>query len=149
MTTTRSNDMITEDLPCESIRHFKESLNSLRLLDDKIVYELNKSNPTLSFQHEINTEKMCQSLYNELLELHKFRLQTINHCIQKKTAALDLLNNKTDATTRNDQKEIKNLQGSVRLLQNELIVEEVIKNRSLKIFNEKCWKSYSIPDQDT
>ena len=38
----------------------------LRLLDDKIIYRLNKSVPTTSFADEINAENKCKELYTEV-----------------------------------------------------------------------------------
>ena len=38
----------------------------LRLLDDKIIYRLNKSIPTTSFAGEVNAESKCKELYKEV-----------------------------------------------------------------------------------
>jgi len=43
----------------------QEALKILRLIDDKIIYELNKSVPTASFSGEINAEQKCRELYTE------------------------------------------------------------------------------------
>ena len=44
----------------------QEALKVLRLLDDKIIYELNKSVPTASFAGEISAKEKCNELYNEV-----------------------------------------------------------------------------------
>lgn len=44
----------------------QEALKVLRLIDDKIIYKLNKSIPTDSFVGQINAEQKCQELYNEV-----------------------------------------------------------------------------------
>lgn len=44
----------------------QEALKVLRLIDDKIIYELNKSVPTASFAGEINAEQKCRELYSEV-----------------------------------------------------------------------------------
>ena len=50
--------------------HFlQEALKVLRLIDDKIIYELNKSVPTSSFSGEINAEQKCRELYTEVMKL--------------------------------------------------------------------------------
>ena len=45
----------------------QEALKVLRLIDDKIVYELNKSVPTASFSGEVNAEQKCRQLYSEVM----------------------------------------------------------------------------------
>ena len=47
----------------------QEALKVLRLIDDKIIYELNKSVPTSSFSGEINAEQKCRELYTEVMKL--------------------------------------------------------------------------------
>ena len=47
----------------------QEALKVLRLIDDKIIYKLNKSIPTDSFAGQINAEQKCQELYNEVIML--------------------------------------------------------------------------------
>ena len=45
----------------------QEALKVLRLIDDKIIYKLNKSIPTDSFAGQIDAEQKCQELYNEVI----------------------------------------------------------------------------------
>jgi len=45
----------------------QEALKVLRLIDDKIIYKLNKSIPTDSFVGQIDAEQKCQELYNEVI----------------------------------------------------------------------------------
>lgn len=47
----------------------QEALKVLRLIDDKIIYKLNKSIPTDSFVGQVNAEQKCQELYNEVVML--------------------------------------------------------------------------------
>lgn len=44
----------------------QEALKVLRLIDDKIIYNLNKSIPTDSFVSKVNADKKCQELYAEV-----------------------------------------------------------------------------------
>jgi hypothetical protein len=55
----------------EFLFFWQESLKVLRLLDDKIIYRLNKSVPTTSFAGEVNAENKCKELYTEVG--HKLR----------------------------------------------------------------------------
>ena len=45
----------------------QEALKVLRLIDDKIIYKLNKSIPTDSFIGQVNAEQKCRELYNEVV----------------------------------------------------------------------------------
>lgn len=48
---------------------FQEALKVLRLIDDKIIYELNKSVPTASFSGEISAEQKCHELYSKVTKV--------------------------------------------------------------------------------
>ena len=115
-------------------------------MDDKIIYELNKSVPTQSFKHEIDAESKCRSLYNDLLDIYKIRDNEIKGCITSRTKRIETLRIKIreDGEDRNVMKELRSEQTLLKLMQSELIVEEVVKKRSLKVFNERCWQSYQI-----
>ena len=51
------------------IFYLQEALKILRLIDDKIIYELNKSVPTASFSGEVNAEQKCRELYTEVVNI--------------------------------------------------------------------------------
>lgn len=133
-----------EFLPCSSVSQFKESLKKLRLLDDKIIYELNKSVPTQSFKHEVNAEAKCHGLYDDLLDIYKTRDGAIKGCIELKTNNIERIKTevKENGESGSLMKELRSDQMLLKQMQSELIVEEVVKKRSLKVFNERCWQSY-------
>lgn len=53
----------------------------MRVLDDKIVYALNTSIPTESFQSKTNITSSCQDLYSKLQKGHNEREEVIKNCI--------------------------------------------------------------------
>lgn len=53
----------------------------MRVLDDKIVYTLNTSIPTESFQKKIDAASVCQDLHNQITKGHSEREATIKNCI--------------------------------------------------------------------
>lgn len=55
------------------IFYLQEALKILRLIDDKIIYELNKSVPTASFSGEVNAEQKCRELYTEVVNICTWR----------------------------------------------------------------------------
>ena len=132
---------------CNNVRQFKESLKSLRLMDDKIIYELNKSVPTQSFKHEVDAEARCGSLYKDLLQIYSLREESIKGCISSRAENVESIRAKLAVDADNPEllKMLRSEQSSIKLMQSELIVEEVVKKRSLKVFNERCWQSYGVP----
>merc|ERR1711951_125084 len=128
----------TTQITCENVRNFKDTMKNLRSLDDKIIYKLNVSVPTESFQHEVDAEEKCRSLYKQLLDIYKFREDSIKQCISKKTKIIEDLRSQL-AKNENDfniQKELRSQQNALRLIQSELMVEEVVKSRSVRVFKE-------------
>jgi len=134
-------------MSCADFAEFKEALKKLRLVDDKIIYNLNVSVPTVSFKAEINAESKCRSLYQKLLDIYKVRETAIKDCIDKMTTNVEEL--KAEREKNMDDfsisKTLRTKQLALRTMQSELMVEEVVKQRSLKVFNERCWKSYKPP----
>lgn len=53
----------------------------MRVLDDKIVYALNTSIPTESFQNKINATSSCQDLYQQIQKGNTDRDKVIKNCI--------------------------------------------------------------------
>ncbi|CAH3176968.1 unnamed protein product [Porites evermanni] len=134
-------------MSCEDFGEFKEALKVLRLLDDKIIYELNKSVPTASFAGEISAKEKCNELYNELLTAYQTRDQAIKKCINTVNENVQQLRKRKE-NNQDDIQAMKDLgkeQTKLRLMRSELSVEEVIKQRTLKVFNERCWKSFKPP----
>lgn len=59
----------------------QDILKKMRILDDKIVYTLNTSLPTESFQNKINPTAACQELYEQIKKGHSERENVIKNCI--------------------------------------------------------------------
>lgn len=134
-------------MSCEDFGQFKEALKVLRLIDDKIIYELNKSVPTSSFSGEINAEQKCRELYTELLAGYQTREQAIKKCINEVNKNTQLLRERRDRNPDDvhAMRDLRKEQTKLRLMQSELSVEEVIRQRTFKVFNERCWKSFKPP----
>eukprot|EP00112_Aurelia_sp_Birch-Aquarium-sp1_P021358 Seg5736.2 transcript_id=Seg5736.2/GoldUCD/mRNA.D3Y31 product="Coiled-coil domain-containing protein 58" protein_id=Seg5736.2/GoldUCD/D3Y31 len=135
-------------MSCADFSEFKESLKTLRLIDDKIIYKLNTSVPTDSFKHEIDAESRCRDLYKQLKEVYSMRDQAIKRCIEEVSGNIKNLREQREKDPDNydTMKNIRKEQTSLRLMQSEISVEEVVKQRSLKVFNERCWKAYKPDD---
>ncbi|KAL5293498.1 CCDC58 family protein [Megaselia abdita] len=123
---------------CSDFLGFQEALKKMREIDDKIVYALN-SIPTESFRHQISSEATCKELYGNLTKGHGEREEAIKQCILVSANKLKTLKEKRENDIKADQ-EFKAEQRKLRVLQSELNVEDIVKERSYKAFNERCRK---------
>lgn len=85
----------------------------MRILDDKIVYALNTSIPTESFQNKVNATEACQDLYSQIQKGHADRENVIKHCI---TITAEAVKNLKAAKAQNseDFEILKNLKSEQR-----------------------------------
>merc|ERR1712002_238061 len=83
-------------MSCLQFAEFKEALKKLRTVDDKIIYNLNTSVPTASFQDKINAESQCKQLYQQLQDTYHIRDLAIRGCIQKISSDLEAMKNNKD-----------------------------------------------------
>ncbi|XP_049869994.1 protein MIX23 [Pectinophora gossypiella] len=133
---------------CPDFMEFQDILKKMRILDDKIVYALNTSLPTESFQTKVDATSACQDLYSQIQKGHSERENVIKNCIVVTAESVKNLKAAKEQTP-DDFEVLKNLkteQRKLRLLQTELSVEEVIKEKTTKLFTEKC-RTYFKPKE--
>ncbi|XP_017122086.1 protein MIX23 [Drosophila elegans] len=130
---------------CLDFLGFQEALKKMRDVDDKIIYALNNALPTESFkgQGQVNTEGTCRDLYSKLQQSHLSRQDSIRSCITISANNLKQLREKREAQPDDVDidSQFKAEQRKLRVLQAELNVEDIIKERTYKTFNERC-RSY-------
>ncbi|KAH8410801.1 hypothetical protein KR222_010459, partial [Zaprionus bogoriensis] len=117
----------------------QEALKKMRDVDDKIIYALNAL-PTESFKGQVNSESTCRDLYAKLQQSHLTRQTNIRNCITMSATALKKLREQRESQpddVETDSK-FKAEQRKLRVLQSELNVEDIIKERTYKAFNERC-----------
>lgn len=141
---------------CGDFLAFEEKIKKMRKIDDNIVYLLNTSIATESIQAregaKSNPSARCSHLWNDLQLSHKERAELIKTCVKFTSDKLQKLKAQRDGSVASDlqpialSKELRNQQTQLRLLQKELSVEEVIKERSSKLFHEKCRSYYQPPN---
>ncbi|GFY63795.1 coiled-coil domain-containing protein 58 [Trichonephila inaurata madagascariensis] len=136
------------DMACEDLSAFQESLRVMRKIDDNIVHALNTTIPTPSFAEKANATNQCQDLYQQLLESYEKREKAIKNCIGETSRDVQTLKDKRTNDPDNFEllKELRKVQTKFRLMQNELNIEEVVKDRSLRVFYERCRFYYKPPD---
>uniref|UniRef100_UPI00358E2457 protein MIX23 isoform X1 n=1 Tax=Myxine glutinosa TaxID=7769 RepID=UPI00358E2457 len=132
---------------CGDWAAFMEMLNRLRTTDDRIVHELNVSVPTASISALVDPTTTCKQLYMKLQEAHQTRAAAIRACVTLSSKHINELNDQRvgdydDLTLR---KELRNEQLKLKMFQSELNVEEVVNDRTWKVFNERCRLYFKPP----
>ncbi|XP_055686700.1 protein MIX23 [Lutzomyia longipalpis] len=125
---------------CGDFLEFQESLKKMREMDDKIIYALNTSIPTESFKGQVDATGTCKGLFRQIQEAHSQREEAIKRCIVVAADRVKVLREERD-NKRDDMaidKSFKAEQRKLRLLQSELNVEDIVKERTLKAFTERC-----------
>ncbi|KAM3967225.1 coiled-coil domain-containing 58 [Aphomia sociella] len=131
---------------CPDFLEFQDILKKMRTLDDKIVYALKTSIPTESFQNKVNATSTCQELYSQIQKGNSARENVIKNCILVTAGSVKTLKVAKEERPE-DYDVLRNLkaeQKKLRLLQTELSVEEIIREKTNKLFTEKC-RSYFKP----
>ncbi|KDR14156.1 coiled-coil domain-containing protein 58 [Zootermopsis nevadensis] len=136
-----------ESMECDDFLQFQDALKRMRILDDKIIYMLNASIPTDSFKVQVDPSSSCKELYDQLKKNYDNREFAIKGCI---TVSADRVRGLKEQREKNDDsnllKMLRKEQTKLRLLQAELNVEEVVKERTTKVYYERCRPFYKPPD---
>ncbi|KAK2585334.1 hypothetical protein KPH14_010015 [Odynerus spinipes] len=140
--------MAAASVECGDFLQFQDTLQKMRQLDDKIIYMLNTSIPTESFRGQVNPISKCQELFEEVQNGHIQREKAINKCLVSTKEKVKQLKQQRE-TQGDDPILIKNLrkeQTTLRLLQSELGVEEIVRHRTMQVYYEKCRAYYKPPN---
>ncbi|XP_034935782.1 coiled-coil domain-containing protein 58 isoform X2 [Chelonus insularis] len=116
----------------------------MRKVDDNIIYLLNTTIPTESFKGQIDAKAKCEDLFQQIHAGHSQREIAIKNCLNATREKVKQL--KIEKNNRPDDikifKDLSKEQTVLRLLESELGVEEVVKNRTNKIYLAKCRQFY-------
>lgn len=132
--------MAATSVECGDFLQFQDTLQKMRHLDDKIIYMLNTTLPTESFKGQVNPTSRCEELYEEIRNGHIEREKAINKCLIAAKEKVKNLKHQRESQ-RDDITLLKHLrkeQTTLRLLESELGVEEVVRHRTMQAFYEKC-----------
>ncbi|KAK3096893.1 hypothetical protein FSP39_004504 [Pinctada imbricata] len=112
----------------------KEQLKKKRTVDDRVINVLNDTVPLKSFSAQNNHAKQCEELYSQLVKAYNSRDQSIRYCINTISQTVQSLREKKVATPDDFEvmKALRKEQTKLRLMQGELSVEEIIRDRTLK-----------------
>lgn len=123
----------------------------MRLLDDKIIYMLNTTIPTESFKGQVDSTTQCKDLFQQIESVHKQREQAITKCLNiAKEKIMQLKNLRDNGDERPSLiKKLRKEQTTLRLLQAEINIEEVLKKRTVQVYYERCRAFYKPPHMNT
>lgn len=131
--------MPSQYIQCDDFAEFQEALKQMRKTDDIIVNTINSAVPTDSFHPD--AQNSCKSLYNQLHDGHSKRQEIIKKCITYTADKLKQLKEERESDPNFNNQKSKSLraeQTKLRMLQMELSVEDLVKQRTAKVFNDKC-----------
>ena len=158
MTAAATSDAPTA-VDCSDFLAFEEVIRRMRAIDDNIVYALNQSVPTESFvarqaaatatsggssSRHPATER-CRDLHQQLLSSYEARDRLIKQCVRQTADRVQELSERANGGDAVAGRRLRSEQTHLRLLRKELNVEQVIQERSNKIFHEKCRSFYRPP----
>lgn len=126
----------------------------MRLIDDKIIYMLNTTIPTESFKGQLDLTVQCKDLYQQIESEHSRRALAIKKCLSATKESVMKLKTAKDSGESGDEapalmKELRKQQTTLRLLQAELNIEEVVRKRTLQVYYERCRGFYKPPHANT
>ncbi|OXA58135.1 coiled-coil domain-containing protein 58 [Folsomia candida] len=133
---------------CDDISEFLDLLKTLRFVDDKLVNRLNTTIPTESFSAKVDAQVNCKDLFLQLVASHANRNQALGQCLTLSSEKLQNFKEQKKSNP-NDLKNLRLLrteQTKFRELQTQMNVEEVIQERSLRIYHERCRAFYKPGD---
>lgn len=119
----------------------------MRLIDDKIIYMLNTTIPTESFKGQVDPTTQCKDLFQQIESEHSQREQAIIKCLnvtkERVMHMKKLKDNGEESPTH--IKSLRKEQNTLRLLQAELNIEEVVRKRTIQVYYERCRGFYKPP----
>ncbi|KAK5649829.1 hypothetical protein RI129_000858 [Pyrocoelia pectoralis] len=128
-------------MECTDFSEFQETLKNMRRVDDIIINTLNSVIPTDSFNPD--AAKACKDLHNQLVEGNRNRKNAITKCINVSAERLKQLREQRDTDQSLKPKNLLRAeQTKLRMLQVELSVEDLVEERSSKVFQERCRRYY-------
>jgi len=112
----------------------------MRLIDDKIIYMLNTTIPTESFKRLLDPTVQCKDLFQQVESEHSQRILAIKNCYNITKEKVMQLKNSRDNGDETPAliKSLRKQQTTLKLLQTELNIEEVIRKRTLQVYYERC-----------
>ncbi|KAJ1646314.1 hypothetical protein IWQ61_010214 [Dispira simplex] len=125
---------------CINLSYFKEYLRELRKIDDNIMLRLNRTNT--------HSQAACADFLQQLAKAYTTREHAIKYC-------LDVIDEQLEAKSKSlgenpDDYVVKNSlyydETKRRMIHNETTVEEIVRERSFRVFRDRC-RFFDIPKE--
>ncbi|XP_057338367.1 protein MIX23 [Microplitis mediator] len=138
-------------MECGDFLEFQDSLQKMRQLDDKIIYLLNTTIPTESFKGQVDATATCKDLFQRIQSGHAQREIAIKKCMDESREKVKKFKEAKDKNPDDISvlKQLRKEQTTLRLLESELGVEEIVKNRTNQIYLTKCRGFYKPNTSDS
>lgn len=120
-------------------------MKKLRDIDDKLIYALNIALPTSSIKSRTESDptKTCADLHKKIIESHLSRGKFLSTCVQRTAEDIKKMKQSVSETSNADEeRKLMTLQRKLRVLQTEEGVEQIVVEKSLRNFNERCRDYY-------
>uniref|UniRef100_A0A0N5B107 MICOS complex subunit MIC10 n=1 Tax=Syphacia muris TaxID=451379 RepID=A0A0N5B107_9BILA len=117
----------------KQVELIQDALSKMRVVDDKILFELNVALPSHSFSENVDKGERCKEVQRQLLEMRTMRMNLIQRCIKANQ-------NKISEMRKQDlpPSDIRIVQNTLRLIRSELDVEGIVNERSEKAIHDRC-----------
>eukprot|EP01104_Vermistella_antarctica_P001186 TRINITY_DN11243_c0_g1_i1.p1 TRINITY_DN11243_c0_g1~~TRINITY_DN11243_c0_g1_i1.p1 ORF type:complete len:164 (+),score=23.90 TRINITY_DN11243_c0_g1_i1:85-576(+) len=128
-------DDLPTSIPCNDFTAYKQALNKLRKLDDRVQFDLNR----VDAREEDKVD--CATLWERIEETSKLREGGISNCISTTQDALDAL--AEERRTKPDEideinREAKEMQSSLSFMKSDLEIEKILGARTVEQFRRGC-----------
>ncbi|KAI9310170.1 caffeine-induced death protein 2 [Dichotomocladium elegans] len=117
---------------CFNLSYFKEIMKELRRVDDNIIPRLNST--------DTHSEKACGEFFAQLAESYRKREQAVDYCLKVMDEQIAKKNKllEEDPDDYDVQSSLFTDESKRRMIANELVVEDIVRARSLQVFKNKC-----------
>ncbi|RIA89191.1 caffeine-induced death protein 2 [Glomus cerebriforme] len=125
---------------CYNLSYFKDLMKEFRKIDDNIMLKMNTT--------DTHSKDACADFFKKLADAYQKREYVINKCLkildaelEKKQKALD-----DDPFDSNLKNQMFVDESKRRMINNEFTVEDIVRERSLTVFKNKC-RLFHIPKE--
>ncbi|KHN76986.1 Coiled-coil domain-containing protein 58 [Toxocara canis] len=122
-----------KNVDCSDLMAFQDALGKMRLIDDKILFELNCALPSSSFSANINKGEICKQIHLQLVKIRAERMDLIRRCVNENQENVARLR-KGDASPG----DVRLAQNTLRLIKSEMDVEGIVNERSEQAVHDRC-----------
>ncbi|MFH4980160.1 hypothetical protein AB6A40_006869 [Gnathostoma spinigerum] len=123
-----------DHVDCNDLMAFQDALQKMRLVDDKILFELNVALPSNSFSANVNKAERCRAIHDQLLKIRANRMKLIERCIKENQDKVSRLRNSDESSIG----DVRLAQNALRMVKSEMDVEQIVNERSEKAVHDRC-----------